>query len=216
VHHGFLESLDHLWPELEKLLNSQPIQNDLKGGKPLYVTGHSKGGALAQLAACRLARRGYRPAAVYTFAGPRPGDAGFATAFDSNFPNALRFEYRDDLAPHVPPATGSWLSILRGLRVINLKFPLETPHVSLISRAARVFDELVARLETGLPSYSSCGQLQFIDWNDAIQPESRELTMKRNLSLAQEVAEFKLPEIIGDHSSDGGYCRVPCGAPCSP
>ena len=85
VHRGFLESLDHLWPDVEQGL-SPAVLADLQGGVPLYVTGHSKGAAVAQLAAYRLARKGIPPAAVYTFAGPRPGNAAFAAAFDATFP----------------------------------------------------------------------------------------------------------------------------------
>jgi len=211
VHRGFLESLDHLWPSLEQLL-TPAVRADLRGGMPLYVTGHSKGGAVAQLAAYRLARKGVCPTAIHTFAGPRPGDDAFAAAFDATFPSALRFEYRDDLVPHVPPATGSWLSVLEGLRAINLKFPLETPHLTTDSGVSHALGDLVTRLESGLPVYTSCGQLQFIDWRDEIQPDSRELTITRNLSLAKVVAEFELSKIITDHSSGGGYCRVPCAA----
>ena len=209
VHRGFLASLDHLWPGLEQLL-TPAVLADLRGGTPFYVTGHSKGAAVAQLAAYRLARRGITPSAVHTFAGPRPGDAAFAAAFDATLPGALRFEYRDDLVPHVPPATGSWLSVLKGLRAINLKFPLETPHLTADSGLSHAMDDLVTRLESDLPAYATCGQLQFIDWRDGIQPESRELTITRNLSLAKAVAEFRLSEIVADHSSGGGYCRVPC------
>ena len=212
VHRGFLESLDHLWPDLEQSL-SPAVQADLHGGTPLYVTGHSKGAAVAQLAAYRLARKGVQPAAVYTFAGPRPGNAAFAAAFDATFPAALRFEYRDDVVPHVPPSTASWVSILQGLRAINLKFPLETPHLATDSQLSHAFEDLLARLESDLPTYASCGQLQFIDWQDKIQADSRELTITRNWNLAKAVAEFKLSEIIADHSSDGGYSRVPCTAP---
>jgi hypothetical protein len=209
IHQGFLESLDHLWPGLEQLL-TPAVRADLRGGMPLYVTGHSKGGAVAQLAAFRLARNGICPSAVHTFAGPRPGDAAFAAAFDATVPNALRFEYRDDLVPHMPAATGSWLSVLKGLRAINLAFPLETPPWTAGSGLSRALDDLVTRLESDLPVYASCGRLQFIDWQDEIQPDSRELTIARNVSLARAVAEFRLSEIIADHSSGGGYCRVPC------
>jgi hypothetical protein len=152
------------------------------------------------------------PAAVHTFAGPRPGDAAFAAAFDATFPGALRFEYRDDLVPHVPPATGSWLSVLEGLRAVNLKFPLETPHLTADSGLSQALDDLLARLKSGLPVYASCGQLQFIDWQDKVQPDSRALTITRTWNLARAVAEFELAEIIADHSSAGGYCRVPCAA----
>jgi hypothetical protein len=48
---------------------------------------------------------------------------------------------------------------------------------------------------------------------DEIQPDSREPTITRNLTLANAVAVHKLSEIIADHSSGGGSFRVPCAAP---
>lgn len=48
VHKGFLESLDTLWKDLFEYLNESHDKN-----KPLYITGHSKGGGLAFLAAYR-------------------------------------------------------------------------------------------------------------------------------------------------------------------
>ena len=209
VHRGFLDSLDHLWSDVEQLL-SPAVQAEIRSGTPLYVTGHSKGGAVAQLAAYRLARQGVTPAAVHTFAAPRSGNAEFAAAFDATFPAALRFEYRDDMVPHLPAATGAWVSVLRGLRAINLTFPVETAQVTADSRVSHALEDLLARLESDLPTYASCGQLQFIDWDDKIQPDSRELTIQRNLSLAKKLAELKLSEVIGDHGSQSGYGRVLC------
>jgi hypothetical protein len=81
------------------------------------------------------------------------------------------------------------------------------------SDLSHALDDLVTRLESGLPVYAPCGRIQFIDRQDGIQPDSRELAITRSLSLAKAVAEFRLSEIIVDHSSGGGYCRVPCAAP---
>ncbi len=44
VHQGFLGALDALWPD---------VANAITPGKTLYFTGHSKGGAIANLAAAR-------------------------------------------------------------------------------------------------------------------------------------------------------------------
>lgn len=60
----------------------------------IYVTGHSLGGALAttvSLYLANLAQQGWSPAPtfkVYTFAAPTAGDADFATAFNTQFPDA--------------------------------------------------------------------------------------------------------------------------------
>jgi len=65
VHRGFMEAINQIWQDLEPHLK--------KLVEPLFITGHSMGGALAQLAAWH-----HRPEGVYTFGAPRVGDAGFA------------------------------------------------------------------------------------------------------------------------------------------
>jgi hypothetical protein len=64
VHRGFSEALQHIWNLL------QPALDGLEA--PCFFTGHSMGGALAQLAATR-----FRPRAVYCFGAPRVGDQGY-------------------------------------------------------------------------------------------------------------------------------------------
>lgn len=64
VHRGFAEALDYIWDHL------QPALKRLRA--PCFFTGHSMGGALAQLAATR-----FRPRAVYCFGAPRVGDRGY-------------------------------------------------------------------------------------------------------------------------------------------
>src|SRR6266545_2939140 len=63
VHRGFLGSLDTLWADLIQFLQAHHDKT-----KPLYITGHSKGGGLAYLAAYRLLRNNFTPAGIYTFA----------------------------------------------------------------------------------------------------------------------------------------------------
>src|SRR5260221_2264624 len=51
VHHGFWEALESIWDELQRAISS--LQD---GKRYLWFTGHSLGGALAQLAVARLIR----------------------------------------------------------------------------------------------------------------------------------------------------------------
>ena len=209
VHKGFLESLDALWSKIRGLkLADLPARN-----KKLLITGHSKGGALAQLAAYRLARQNTAVHAVYTFAGARAGDQSFAAAFNQLLGNALRFEYRDDLVPHLPPDTGAWLKVLKGLRAVQDVFPLEAPHLDTDTCIARDAEQLFDRLEklaSANLSYTSAGTLRFIDWQDAIVSSSMKLALERNLNLARMIAELRFREIIDDHASSGGYMADIC------
>lgn len=74
VHAGFQAALYEVWPQLERSLD--------KNSK-IIVTGHSLGGAVAQLMANRLALTNYHVSGVYTFGSPRVGNSKFKTAYNS-------------------------------------------------------------------------------------------------------------------------------------
>jgi len=71
--------------------------------KPLYVTGHSLGGALAVLAAPDLAANAGIVPSVYTFGAPRVGSWRFMLLFNRLIPEAFRWQNAYDLVTHVPP-----------------------------------------------------------------------------------------------------------------
>jgi pimeloyl-ACP methyl ester carboxylesterase len=100
VHLGFASALRRTWALIEPAL-------DAAGDRPLFLTGHSMGGALAVLTAARLARAGRPAVATYTFGAPRVGDPAFCAA------HALptyRVVNRLDLVPEVPLASlRKWL-----------------------------------------------------------------------------------------------------------
>jgi len=76
VHAGFADALEAVWPQLAQEVKSLP-QN-----RRIFVTGHSLGGALAQLAAYRMERELRRPVrAVYTYGSPRVGNGKFARLY---------------------------------------------------------------------------------------------------------------------------------------
>lgn len=77
VHRGFHQALESVWDELRAAI-AEPLDRGLE----LWLTGHSLGGALANLAAYRLSREGVRVDGVYTFAAPKVGDAELVAAFE--------------------------------------------------------------------------------------------------------------------------------------
>jgi pimeloyl-ACP methyl ester carboxylesterase len=95
VHQGFSAVLRHTWAKVESLL-------DEARDKPLFLTGHSMGGALAVLTACRLAKMGRPPTAVYTFGAPRVGDRVFCSRYVLP---TYRVVNRLDLVPELPLAS---------------------------------------------------------------------------------------------------------------
>lgn len=209
-HAGFLLSLDAMWKALDLAALAAAVK-----GKPFYVTGHSKGGSLAYLGAYRLFRSGIAPAAIYSFAAARAGNQDFATAFNQVCPSAWRFEYRDDVVPHLPPQTGGWLGALLAHEAAATKFPAEAPHAASDPGVIAGAQALIARLRMpDLPQYVSAGTLEFIDWDDppALETDRFVLSLRRELSLAEKFGTLQLTEIVQDHSSAGGYTTGACGA----
>jgi Lipase (class 3) len=101
VHSGFLEALNSILPQViiaTKSLNPSPTN-------PVYITGHSKGGGMAPIAAYLMQQGSNIPVKqVVTFAAPKSGDGGFQTGYQSVFKNHIRYENYGDLVPLLPPA----------------------------------------------------------------------------------------------------------------
>lgn len=95
VHHGFSSALRRSWDRIETILQSAR-------DKPLFLTGHSMGGALAVLTACRLAKMGRPPMAVFTFGAPRVGDRVFCAGYALP---TFRIVNGLDLVPEMPLAS---------------------------------------------------------------------------------------------------------------
>lgn len=108
VHEGFATSTNNLWgggaqdPGLEAR-----VDRLLRDGGPrqLFVTGHSKGGALANLFAWRaFGKREWSdvPIRVYTVAAAHAGNEEFGDAYDKSDIVCRRYEYALDAVPFMP------------------------------------------------------------------------------------------------------------------
>ena len=122
VHLGFADSTYRLWedadgqPGIRRAIQMMLDVNRFdRAARPhLFLTGHSKGGALANLAAMRAARLDQwraMPISVATIAAPRAGNAAFARAYAAERIDCLRYEISSDIVPHLPPGpqTPRWL-----------------------------------------------------------------------------------------------------------
>jgi pimeloyl-ACP methyl ester carboxylesterase len=94
AHSGFLLEMNDVLPDLVATLRAH------HAGKPVLVTGHSQGGAVAVLAGIALKAAGITVDAVYTFEAARCGDQ---TLCDSVPTPCCRIEFANDVVPHVPP-----------------------------------------------------------------------------------------------------------------
>lgn len=115
VHYGFAKALEKVLPQVSNSL-------DMVRGKKIYFTGHSLGGALAQLMALE-----YNPECVLTFGAPRvSGGHKFEQFF--NYIDFHRVVSSWDVVPHLPPRIPFWgykhVGIPTGIRSYS-KMPLK-------------------------------------------------------------------------------------------
>lgn len=99
LHRGFVKALDQVWAAAVNPLLGRPV--------PLWVTGHSLGGALAVLAAARCALVTGQPVrGLYTYGQPRVGNHDLRDAIDVSLAGRyFRYVNDRDIVPRVPPAT---------------------------------------------------------------------------------------------------------------
>jgi predicted lipase len=90
VHQGFHNALDEIWDDLLGYLTTLDTAQ-----RPLWITGHSLGAALATLAAGRY----HNVQGVYTFGSPRVGDADFRRHFSVR---TYRVVHNNDIVTGVP------------------------------------------------------------------------------------------------------------------
>ena len=139
VHFGFLDQLNLIYEEVKSKLDKE---------KPVVLTGHSQGGAIACLATKKLELDGFTVKETYTFASPRPGDAEFANSIKTP---VFRVEFGHDIVPHVPPTLMQGGSVGRILALMGLTGKLP----DLLASFAKMLKEAEEN------SYTSVGSLTY-------------------------------------------------------
>lgn len=98
-HQGFVNAIAEIW---EPVLSSVEAEMK-KAERPLWVTGHSLGGALALLAAWLFQRKMINVHQVYTYGAPMIGNVAAIEAFDREFPKKIfRYVNNPDPVPKLP------------------------------------------------------------------------------------------------------------------
>jgi triacylglycerol lipase len=104
VHDGFYSALRKVWGVT--LANGEVLPRRLihRGNKTIWITGHSLGGALAELCAAQALFVSHIPVqGVYTFGQPRVGNKAFADAVNEKLGSGIyRFVNHRDIVPRVP------------------------------------------------------------------------------------------------------------------
>jgi pimeloyl-ACP methyl ester carboxylesterase len=105
VHQGFMELADSSFDEIFRVLKTADAESSKL---PVWVVGHSLGGAQAALFALVAAQRGVKLGALITLAQPRVGNSDFAQLLDKNLGDRyVRLVRPRDIVPHVPPTSES-------------------------------------------------------------------------------------------------------------
>lgn len=148
VHGGFKDEVDHLWPALAEALESNE--------KPLYFTGHSLGGAMAQISAARCQQSGLKsdPLEIQTFGSPRVGNKRYITHCKIK---KIRWVNNNDFVPRFPPA-------LFGYRHTGLEMYID--HLGKISGKSGL-----SRITDGLKGFAkSLTKAKFDHFSDHLMP----------------------------------------------
>ena len=213
VHIGFVRALDAVWAGVEST-----VRKHAAAGKKLWITGHSLGGALAVLAACRLSD--LRPG-VYTFGQPRVGDEAFADTYQSRIGERyFRFINDRDIVARVPPHTAGYRHFGREMQVTPSlheadsgvettldAFRLAAGSATIVPRKLQPMAEVLLRAVDSLATSSPAGFPSFVEALATILPGgevARFLKDLRNRSSAIELIKQHpgALEVISDHDMD--------------
>ena len=98
-HQGFVNAIAEIWEPVYGTVERELANLD----RPLWITGHSLGGALALLAAWLFHRKMISVHQIYTFGGPMIGNVDAAQAIDREFKGKIfRFVNGPDPVPRLP------------------------------------------------------------------------------------------------------------------
>lgn len=146
VHSGFKEQYDDVERRVEELLDDEKIKD-----KPLFITGHSLGGAVATMATRRLSDK-YQIAACYTYGAPRVGTEEWVTQIKSPI---YRIVNSADPVPMVVPLSGTVVFFfVKALRIAG--------SLTLVPVIGSVLVWSGNWLERNLSGYAHAGNLRFL------------------------------------------------------
>lgn len=174
-HRGFVRAVDAVRSDIEAAIRNSGVE------QPLFFTGHSMGGALANIAALRALESGIQATAVYTFGGPRTGGQDFFEAYEPLAESTYRLVCGKDIVPAVPP------SVLGNFRHVGQMLPC--PHGSTFA------GQVLASKEGNDPSLGQVGLGAVGDFDLDI-PRIEEL---RNIDPRLLDQSPVLPSAVRDH-----------------
>lgn len=186
VHEGFLFALYLLKDGIVDAIRAL----DPSGLQPIYITGHSKGGGIAPIAAMYF-KKAYRLniTQTITFAGPNCGNADFVTAYNRTYPNHVRYENYLDIVPLLPPDS-EFITVLKAIPDLPTSF-------------VNALNDMEAY------DYQPVGNLMYIDSSSVAKPythfEAELLLPLRMAEISEKILTFDLSAIGDAHHASCGY-----------
>ena len=143
VHSGFKEQYDDVACRVEMVLDRPEIK-----GKPLFITGHSLGGAVAAIATRRL-NAAYRIASCYTYGSPRVGTEEWVAQIKTP---VYRIVNSADPVPTVPLSRTVIFWLAKASRAIGRFIPWAGPLLVWLGNWA----------ERTMSGYAHAGNMRFL------------------------------------------------------
>jgi len=185
VHEGFLFALNSLRGGIVDAIQAL----DPTGSLPIYITGHSKGGGIAPIAAMYF-RNAYRLniTQTITFAGPNCGNTDFVNAYNATFPNDVRYENYLDIVPLLPPDS-EFINLLLGIPGLPVDF-------------VKVMNDMRAY------DYQPVGNLMYINSSAVAKPYN---SIEAEILLPLRMGEIVEKILLLDLSAIGDAHHASCG-----
>lgn len=144
-HQGFVNAIGEIWDPVLAAVNEEVKKED----RPIWITGHSLGGALAMFASWLFTRKFVNIHQVYTFGAPMVGNARAIQAIDENFTNKV-FRYVN--APDPVP-------LLPTISMLNNEFKHCQKEVALGERVDGMFNTFASKAVDGVLNLSLIDEL---------------------------------------------------------
>jgi triacylglycerol lipase len=142
-HKGFVDAIGAIWQPLSTAVEAEVKKSD----RPIWITGHSLGGALALLAAWLLKRKFVPVHEVCTFGAPMIGNKTACEAFNREFSGRI-FRYINGRDP-VPKLPTLSLAANEFVHVDSQRLLGSHPHTGLAEVMGTVASKAVNGLLAG-------------------------------------------------------------------
>lgn len=214
VHTGFYACVMLIMQDVESNLSAL-LQANPKA--QINITGHSKGGGMASIAAWYLSQVSSLaiPASqinVCTFASPAPGDADFATGYQALFSQTNYINYLD-MVPFLPPSAMTsevWADIYNSASALAASEGL-TDLAKVLGDLASVFSTCEAW------NYTAVSTTDMFIKKDGSVSDSILLYPVFYAALTEALCTLQIQKVLSAHSHlcGGGYMNAVCQGMCS-